>query len=502
MRSSPLDLSPEQFRSLGHQLVDQLAELLRDMPNGPVTRGADVADVRAALTARGMPQDGSDPRALLDTAIGLLRAHNLYNGHPRFFGFITSSAAPIGALAELIAATINQNVGGYSLAPMATEIEAQTIRWIAELLGMPSGSGGVLVSGGNMANMVGLWAARAHTLGDGVRASGIRTLPPLRIYASAETHTWLQKAADLSGIGTEALRWIATDDRQRIDTTALREAITRDVAAGDRPIAIIGTAGSVSTGAIDPLAKLAAIAREHDVWLHVDGAYGAPAAMLPDAPDDLKAIREADSIAVDPHKWLYAPLEAGCVIVRDPQTLRDAFSYHPPYYPDAVDEPDPPIYYHEWSPQNSRGFRALKVWLALQQVGRRGYERMLSEDIALARQMFELAEAHEELEAVTNGLSITTFRYVGAGEDGTRAERVEELNALNKAIMERVQADGRAFLTNAVIDGVYLLRACIVNFRTGEEDVRALIDEVVRAGRALSQGSGRHGAQRAVGTTR
>ena len=486
MRSSPLDLSPEQFRALGHHLIDQLAELLREMPQGPVTRGAEPADVRAALGRRGMPREGSDPRALLDHSLDLLRAHNLYNGHPRFYGFITSSAAPIGALAELIAATINQNVGGYLLSPMATEIEVQTIRWIAELLGMPEGSGGVLVSGGNMANMVGFWAARANALGNDIRERGVRELPPLRVYASGETHTWLQKAADLSGIGTDAIRWIATDGRQRIDTRALREAIERDRAAGDRPLAIIGTAGSVSTGAIDELGVLAAIAREHDVWFHVDGAYGAPAAMLPDAPDDLKALREADSVAVDPHKWLYAPLEAGCVIVRDPETLRNAFSYHPPYYPDAVEDPDPPVYYHEWSPQNSRGFRALKVWLALQQVGRAGYEQMIGEEIGLAKQMFELAGAHEELEAVTLGLSIATFRYVGREDRETRAERREELNALNKTIMERVQADGNAFLTNAVIDDTYLLRACIVNFRTGVDDVRALIDEVVRVGRALS----------------
>jgi len=486
MRSSPLDLSPEQFRTLGHHLVDQLAELLREMPRGPVTTGAGLTDVRDALGRRGMPREGSDPRALLDHAIELLRAHNLYNGHPRFYGFITSSAAPIGALAELIAATVNQNVGGYLLSPMATEIEAQTMRWIAELLGMPEGSGGVLVSGGNMANMVAVWTARAQALGTGIRERGIRELPPLRLYASGETHTWVQKAADLSGIGTDAIRWIAPDDRQRMDTGALRDALERDRAAGDRPLAIIGTAGSVSTGAIDPLGELAAIAREHGVWFHVDGAYGAPAAILPDAPDDLKALREADSVAVDPHKWLYAPLEAGCVIVRHPEMLRDAFSYHPPYYPDAVEEPDPPIYYHEWSPQNSRGFRALKVWLALQQVGRSGYERMIAEDVALAKRMFEMAAAHDELEAATLGLSIATFRYVGPEDRDTRAQRLEELNVLNKAIMERMQSEGRAFLTNAVIDDTYLLRACIVNFRTGEEDVRAVIDEVVRVGRELS----------------
>lgn len=481
MRSSPLDLTPEQFRSLGHDLIDQMAELLREIPAGPVTQGAGLADVRAALQNRGVPREGSDPHTLLDETVSLLRGHSLYNGHPRFFGFITSSAAPIGALAELIAATINQNVGGYSLSPMATEMEAQTVRWIAELVGMPAGSSGVLVSGGNMANIAGVWAARTNMLGGAVRSQGIRDLPPLRIYASAATHTWVQKAADLSGIGTNAIRWIAVDEKERIRPEDLRETLARDIAAGDRPVVIIGTAGSVSTGAIDPLGELASIADEHKIWFHVDGAYGAPAAMLPDAPGDLTALGRADSVAVDPHKWLYAPIEAGCILVRNPQVLRDAFSYHPPYYPDAIEDPDPPLYYHEWSPQNTRGFRALKIWLGLRQVGRSGYERMIAEDIRLARRMYEMAETHEELEAKSVGLSICTFRYVGNRENGARSQ--DELNALNKSIMERVQAEGRAFLTNAVIDGNYLLRACIVNFRTGEDDVRALIDEVVRVGR-------------------
>ena len=481
MRSSPLDLTPEQFRALGHDLIDQMADLLREIPTGPVTQGAKLSDVREALESRGVPRDGSDPQTLLNETVSLLRGHSLYNGHPRFFGFITSSAAPIGALAELIAATINQNVGGYSLSPMATEMEAQTVRWIAELVGMPAGTSGVLVSGGNMANIAGAWAARANVLGGAVRSQGIRGLPPLRIYASAATHTWVQKAADLSGIGTDAIRWISVDEKERIRPDDLRETIARDIASGDRPVIIIGTAGSVSTGAIDPLGELASIAREHKVWFHVDGAYGAPAAMLPDAPDDLKALSQADSVAIDPHKWLYAPIEAGCVLVRNPQVLRDAFSYHPPYYPDAIEDPDPPLYYHEWSPQNTRGFRALKIWLGLRQVGRSGYERMIAEDIRLANRMYEMADTHEELEAKSVGLSICTFRYVGKRDQVVRSQ--DELNRLNKSIMERVQAEGKAFLTNAVIDGSYLLRACIVNFRTGEEDVRELIDEVVRVGR-------------------
>ena len=232
---------------------------------------------------------------------------------------------------------------------------------------------------------------------------------------------------------------------------------------------------------------------EHDLWFHVDGAYGAPAALLPEVPDDLHALALADSLSIDPHKWLYAPLEAGCVLVRDAESLRDTFSYHPPYYPDVQHGDEAPVYFHEYGPQNSRGFRALKVWLAIRQAGRDGYERMIRDDIALARELEALAKAHPELEAVTCGLSITTFRYVPidlareqALQTGAVAEddeRERHLTRLNRAIAERLQDGGEAFLTHAVLDGRYLLRACIVNFRTTRDDVAALVDLVVRVGR-------------------
>jgi glutamate/tyrosine decarboxylase-like PLP-dependent enzyme len=295
----------------------------------------------------------------------------------------------------------------------------------------------------------------------------------------------VQKAADLFGLGTDAIRWIGTDTGGRMDTAALQKQIEADKAAGDLPFIVVGTGGSVSTGAIDPLPEISAIAREHDMWFHVDGAYGGFAAALPDAPADLKGLSLADSVAIDPHKWLYAPLEAGCALVRDPRILHDTFVYHPPYYHMEEYEEDPAINFHEWGPQNSRGFRALKVWLALQQVGREGYERMLSDDISLARKMFEYAAQEPELEALTCALSIATFRYVPPDVTPGTPEGEEYLNRLNGELCERLQTGGEAFVSNAVIGGKFALRACIVNFRTSEEDVRALPGTVVRVGRAL-----------------
>src|ERR1017187_6534977 len=341
-RSSPLAISSQEFRALGAQLIDRIANFLDSFPERPVTRGASPSDIRQALDAdRALPQQGADPAQLLNRAADLLFEHSLFNAHPRFWGYVTSPPAPIGVLGELLAAAVNPNVGAWLLSPMASEIEAQTIRWVAEMLDYPLDCGGLFVSGGNMANIACFLAARQAKAGWDVRTKGLSG-PTLRAYCSKETHTWIQKAADIAGLGT---------------------AVT------------------FSTGAIGPLPQLADLCREFDLWFHVDGAYGGLAAVLPDAPAALAALRLADSVAVDPHKWLYAPLEAGCALVRDAEKMRNAFAYHPVYYHFGVEA----INYVDLGPQNSRGFRALKVWLALQQVGRDGYVQMISDDIRLSR---------------------------------------------------------------------------------------------------------------------
>ena len=478
-----LDMAPEAFRALGHQLVDRIAAHMADMPEGPVKPDETGAEVRRALRSeRGLPETGANAGELLETASRLLFDHSLFNGHPRFFGYITSSPAPVGVLGDFLASAINQNCGSWALAPMATEIEAQTVRWIAELIGFPftldaggeaAKAGGLLVSGGNMANFVCLLAARTARAGWDVRKAGIGgSHPRLVMYASSETHTWIQKAADLFGFGTDAIRWIAVDDHQRMKTADLRQQIDEDRARGDRPFLVVGTAGSVSTGAVDPLPEIGAICRDHDLWFHVDGAYGALAAAVPGAPADLRGLADADSVAVDPHKWLYAPLEAGCALVKRAEDLRNAFSYHPPYYRFGEEA----LNFVDYGLQNSRGFRALKVWLALQQLGRRGYMESIAEDMRLSRKLFDLVRDRPDFEALTHNLSITTFRYVPPPlRSKLGAPEVEaSLNTLNKDLLARLEKSGRAFLSNAVIGGKYAMRACIVNFRTSDADVEAL----------------------------
>jgi glutamate/tyrosine decarboxylase-like PLP-dependent enzyme len=338
-----------------------------------------------------------------------------------------------------------------------------------------------------MANLVCFWAARAAKAGWDVRARGVAGGERrLRVYASEETHTWIHKAADLSGLGTDAVRWISTDSDLRMDVTALRTAIANDVAAGHQPMMVVGTAGSVSTGAIDPLPEILDVCRAHDLWCHVDGAYGGFAAAVPDAPPALRALTHADSVAVDPHKWLYAPLEAGCALVRDPERLRAAFAYHPPYYHFEERATN----FVDFGPQNSRGFRALKVWLALRHAGASGYRTMIAGDIALSRAMHAAVAREPELEPMTQSLSIATFRYVPADLRATVGQAATEkyLNELNASLLDALQRGGDAFVSNAVIRGRYVLRACIVNFHTSQADVDALPGIVVRAGRALHSG--------------
>jgi aromatic-L-amino-acid decarboxylase len=487
---------PEAFREAGHALIDRIADFLASFDARPVTRSAAPREIRALIDGQAsLPLAGRPLGPLLAQTAELLFEHSLHNGHPRFFGYVTSSALPVGMLGDLLAAAVNPNVGLWDLAPVASEIERQCVRWLAEFIGYAPGCGGLLVSGGNVANLVGFWAARRAKTPWNIREQGLYGDPRrLVAYASEETHTWIQKAADLAGLGTDSIRWIETDVDRRMDLAKLLQRIAADRRAGDLPFLVAATAGTVSTGAVDPLPELASVCADQDLWLHVDGAYGAPAAVLPEAPAALRALALADSVALDPHKWLFSPLEAGCLLTRAPQQLLDAFSFHPAYYQLGADATDPPINFYEHGIQNSRGFRALKVWLALAHLGRDGHAELIRHDIALARRLFEAARAHPELEAVTLGLSIATFRYRPADLDPAAAGSAPYLNELNQALLVRLQRGGEAFVSNAVVDGRYLLRACIVNFRSRAQDIDQLIEAVVALGRQTHQALQRRGA--------
>lgn len=476
----------DEFRALGHDLVDRIAAFYDSFGERALTRVAGPDAVRQLLGSEELPEDGTDVARLLADTSEMLFDHSLHNGHPKFMGYITSSAAPVGALADLLASALNANLGRWDLSPVASEIEAQAVRWVADFIGYDPEASGLMVSGGNMANFVAFVAARTAMAPWDMRKEG-NYADPRRptAYVSAETHTWVQKAADVCGLGAEGIRWIETDEQGRIRPDRLQAAIAADRAAGRLPFIVVGTAGNVSLGSVDPLRELAAICREEELWLHVDGAYGAPAAALPESPDDLHALALADSVAVDPHKWLYCPIEAACVMTKHAEALRSAFSFHPAYYR-VEGRREFGVDYHELGMQNSRGFRALKVWLMFRAAGRAGYVDSIREDIRLAQRLYELAEQHPDFQTNAVNLSIATFRYVPRDLAGRDADEMNAyLDKLNKALLAELQAGGEMFLSNAVIGGRYFLRACIVNFRTTGDDVESVPPAIAELGGRL-----------------
>lgn len=485
-RETPIEVGKEEFKEIGYRLIDTIADFLDTIEQRPVTPGESPKQLQELIGNAPLPESGTPIAQLIFTASELLFNHSLLNGHPKFLGYITSSAAPIGALADLLAAVVNPNVGANILSPVATEIEKQTVRWLAEFIGVSPNYGGILVSGGNMANFTAFLAAITSKAPKYIKENGIASVDKkLVAYCAKTTHTWIEKAATLFGLGSKAIRWIPIDTDNKMDNDILEQTIKDDLKNGCQPIMIIGTAGDVSTGAVDNLKVIAAICKAYNLWFHVDGAYGTLAAVVPELKPLFEGIEEADSIALDPHKWLYSPLEAGCTLVKNPNHLLETYSSHPVYYNFNHNDDGLIQNYYEYGFQNSRGFRALKVWLSLQQAGRSGYIKMIGENIQLSKLLFDLANKHPELEAITQNLSITTLRYVPLNYNNDDEKAEQYLNTLNEVLLNELQQKGEVFLSNAVVMGKYCLRGCIVNFRTSKKDIEEIIEIIVRAGKKV-----------------
>ena len=432
-----------------------------------------------------LPERGTDIATVLQRIQRDVAPLSAYNGHPRWFGYITGAALPASVLADLVASALNQNVGGWRISPAATSIELQTIDWMKELVGFPASAEGVFVSGGQFANIVAQTVFRDAKARWDIRRHGARgpdgNARRLRIYASSESHYCHEQAAEFLGLGRESVRLVGVDEQYRMQTDTLRSMIAEDRAQGDLPMAVIGAAGTVGTGAVDPLADLLAIAREEDLWLHVDGAYGAFAALAASCPPELKLLAEADSLACDPHKWLYQPIDAGVVLVREPGLLERSFMFHVPYL--ERERPEHEVDLYERSPENTRPFRALKVWVALQLYGRSGFAEMIERNIQLSAEMERLINETEDLAlAAPRELSIVCWRVEPHGvTDAARLDR------LQTEVISELQARGIAVVSNAKLrNGRTALRACIVNFRTSEDDVRAVVEASATIGRELA----------------
>ncbi len=483
-----LDWDPARARAFTDLTVDLYQEFLERLPTLPVSRRWTADEVRAAVTIP-VP-DEPMPDAELHVYLRTMTfGWSMYPSHPRFYAYVSGAGTVPGVAGDLLAAGINMNNGGWQLSPSATEIELHLGRWFArELFDLPEGSGGTLTSGGAMATFIALKAARDHRAGWDVRAEGVAAGPTLVLYLSDETHVVSDRAADMLGLGLDHVRHIAVDDRYRMRVDDLRTAVEADLAEGRRPFAVVGSAGTVATGAVDPLGEIADVCADLGLWFHVDAAYGGPARLAPDLRPLLDGIERADSIAFDPHKWLYTPLTGGCLVMRDLSLLRESFDLYASYVVQDKDETGHGIDLGRHSPNFSRGFTSLKIWMSLLAHGRDAYARRISHDAELARYLGLMVEERPDFELATPvGLSICCFRYVPedlpAGDDPRSRE--DYLSELNHRLMTEIQSDGRVYCSNAILGGRFVLRVCIVNFRTEAEDLEALLDVARELGAKL-----------------
>jgi len=483
-RQSSLDISPEELRQLSSrvtQLVLEYFSEVSDLPVFPETfAGETLEQVGSTLPAEGEPLERliNDCRTIIE--------NSRQNGHPRFFGYVASPATPAGAFADLIASALNSNVTSWRSGPAATEIERTVVRWLGSLIGYDEDAHGLLTSGGSMANLTALLIAqRAKTGRDASRTGLWRSEAPMTIYASEQVHMSIPKAADILGFGRNQVRLIGCDDQFRMNVKLLREHIKQDIQAGAKPFCIVASAGTTNTGAVDPLSEIADVGREFALWFHVDGAYGAPAALDETKRSLFAGLERADSVSLDPHKWLYAPLDCGCLLFRDDGQARVAFGDEDADYIKVLEQDaDESFAFWNYGPELSRRFRALKIWLTLRYYGAHRIAAAITEDNALAGYLAELVEQAEDFELLSQPqLSICCFRYLPRtmrlrlDSDAQESEPIEsELNKLNERIMYAVQRGGRAYLSSATIHGKFALRVCITNFRT----TRADLEETLR----------------------
>jgi len=476
--------SPEEIQRVGYKVVDLIAKHLTGLPQEPVFRPFP-SQLASKYLNSSPPESGREAEEILDTFAGEIELYPFGNGHPRFYGWVNSPPVVLGVFAEALAAAMNPSCAGGNHA--AIYVEREVINWFRQILGFPPNSMGVLVSGGSMAALTALAAARHVHCGYDVRSKGVQGSDVrLTFYRTAEGHGCHQKAIEILGIGNDNLRTVAHDASLRMLPEALETAIRQDRERGSRPVAVIASAGTVNTGAIDPLREIAEVCARNQVWLHVDAAYGGPAILTREYAQELSAISVADSIALDPHKWLYVPVEAGLVLVRNSANLRKAFSLVPAYLQtDGKTEGVGGLpWFSEYGFQQTRGFRALKVWMSLEYHGLCGYRAAIEHDISLARGLINSLKSDARFEVFEpQSLSIVCFRYAPAE---LRRQGENKVDDCNRAVLEKLQLGGKVFLSSTVIGDKFWLRACIVNPRASEEDIDLVPKVVAEAATSIA----------------
>jgi aromatic-L-amino-acid decarboxylase len=468
---NPLVLSQAKYEEIFQRLTRLSLEYLASIPERPTFPNVSASELESWFS-RELPEHGLGDAAFEELTKVL---EGCRPNSPRFFGYVFGSGEPIAAAADLLASVLNQNTTAWRSGPTAVTLERLVAGWLAESIGC-QGFTGSLTGGGSPANLMALAMAREARLPANQHGARGGT-----VYASEQVHMSIPKAIALLGIGHDNLRLIGCDRDVRINIEALRDAIRSDVNRGLTPIAIVGSAGTVATGSIDPLVELAQIARECGAWFHVDGAYGALASIA--QPEEFAGLNAADSVSLDPHKWLYQPVDCGCLLYRDATAARRAFSHTGDYAKSLLEDPVESFAFFEESMELSRRFRALKLWLSLRYHGLEAFRAAIRNDLDNAQLLAQIIARHSELELLAPvPLSAVCFRYITKRTPGAS-------DTFNQQILQRIVRRGNVFLSNATLHGSFALRACFVNHRTTRDDVQQIVDEVLAVGRELESGA-------------
>jgi glutamate/tyrosine decarboxylase-like PLP-dependent enzyme len=464
-----------ELRALGHRMLDGMFDHIKGLSELPTWRQPPIGK-KSEFAAAGVPRSGVGAEAAYEEFVRDVLPYGIGNAHPRFWGWVMGGGTPVGMLAEMLAAGMNPNVGGFD--DSATLVEEQVLRWLADLMGMPAGTSGLLTSGGSMANLLGLAVGRHARAEFDVRAQGMQGGRVLRVYCSTETHSWLKKAVELMGMGRVSLCTVGVDEGYRMRMDDLADAVAADRARGHLPLCVVGSAGTVNTGATDDLAAIADLCLLEKMWFHVDGAFGALAYLSERLRPALKGMERADSLAFDLHKWGYMPYDVGCVLVRDAEAHRAAFTTDASYLTALERGPVAGgIRFAERTPELSRGFRALKVWMSLKALGVDALVEQIEKNVEQARYLGRQVEASSVLElAAAVPLNLVCFRYRGASD------------AENKEILMRVQERGIAVPSGTVVGGRFAIRVANTNHRSRREDFEALVEAVETIGREVVGG--------------
>jgi aromatic-L-amino-acid decarboxylase len=498
---SNLDLAPDEFRRLGYQVVDMITEYYKEIDSLPVfpTRSSESV---SRVFAEPLPRQGQVAESIIDEWATKILPNTTHLGSPRYFGFVNGSGTMIATLAEALAASVNMNVGAWKPAPAATEIERRTITWIAELINYPTTCGGLFTSGGTMANFTAILTGLRNVAPFDTTEEGLQGESRhgrFTFYMSDhEGHVSITRVADMLNLGRKAVRRVPSKNDLTMDIAALRKLLDEDMARGDIPFCVVAQVGSINTGAIDPLEEIAGICDEYGLWFHVDGANGAFGAMLPEKQRLYRGMEKADSITLDPHKWLFVPYECGCVLIREPERLRRAFSMTAPYLRGTLPTEYTGLDYLEFGPQMSRGFRALKVWMSLKHYGAEGYRKLLSQGIRCAEHLDQLVRASEDFQALHEpNLFIYSFRYAPKqyratvnGSGGANEKIDAYLDRINQRLADGMQASGTAFVMTSRLRGRVVLRFSICSHRTTLADIEEVFAKLRELSRELVEEEG------------